>query len=113
MSISKPGDELLNVPENNASLQLSKTFTAFGKELSVGGGANYVDKRLGQRGSNFYLPAYTLVNAFASYEVNEQVQLKLHVHNLFDRKHFTNSYTQIWVQPGEPRSVDLTLTYQL
>lgn len=107
----KKGDALLNVPKNSASLQLGRVFMLAGKTLTFGAGATYVDERLGQRGSDFYLPSYTVVNAFAVYEVSAKLNIKAQIHNVFDRKHFTNSYTQIWVQPGEPRAVDLTATY--
>ncbi|GAA0821847.1 TonB-dependent siderophore receptor [Colwellia asteriadis] len=111
VSIQK-GDELLNIPENSASLQLSKIFSLYDNDLTLGAGATYIDKRLGQRGSDFYLPAYTVVNMFAKYNVSSQIDLKLEVHNAFDKKHFTNAYTQIWVQPGDPRTIDFNLTYQ-
>ncbi|MBE0365497.1 iron complex outermembrane recepter protein [Pseudoalteromonas ulvae UL12] len=107
----KKGDELLNIPQNSASVQISKQLPVFERPLTVGVGANYVDERLGQRGSDFYLPAYTVANMFAKYDVTQQFEVKLQVHNLFDRTYFPNSYTQIWVQPGEPRSVDITLSY--
>ncbi|CAH9052632.1 Metal-pseudopaline receptor CntO [Pseudoalteromonas holothuriae] len=107
----KAGDDLLNIPENAASLQLIKHYKIYDKNMSAGIGFQYVDKRLGQRGSDFYLPSYVVFNLFAEYEVNERWAIKAQVHNAFDRKHYTNSYTQMWVQPGEPRKIQLSTSY--
>ncbi|MFC3032700.1 TonB-dependent siderophore receptor [Pseudoalteromonas fenneropenaei] len=108
----KKGDDLLNIPENTASLQLSQYYTVAGNTLIAGVGVQYVDERLGQRGTDFYLPSYVTANFFASYQLTERWAVKAQVHNLFDRTHFTNSYTQMWVQPGEPRKVLLSTSYQ-
>ncbi len=106
------GDDLLNVPEQSANLQLSQRYLLNGRSFTIGGGLQYVDERLGQRGSDFYLPSYTLANFFAEYEIADRWVVRGKVYNLFDREHFTNSYTQMWVQPGEPRQVQLSISYQ-
>lgn len=108
----KAGDDLLNVPEHAASLQLSQQYDVYGRGLIAGVGLQYVDERLGQRGSDFYLPSYVTFNAFAKYEVSENWAVKAKIHNALDRTHFTNSYSQMWVQPGEPRKVLLSASYQ-
>lgn len=108
----KKGDDLLNIPENSASLQLSQQYTLFNNPLSLGFGVQYIDERLGQRGSEFYLPSYVTFNAFAQYNVNDNWIVSGKIQNAFDREHFTNSYSQMWVQPGEPRKVLLSLSYQ-
>ncbi|RRS09807.1 TonB-dependent siderophore receptor [Pseudoalteromonas sp. J010] len=108
----RKGDDLLNIPENAASIQLRQQYTVYGNTLSAGVGAQYVDERLGQRGSDFYLPSYVTVNLFAEYAISDRWSVKAQVHNAFDREHFTNSYSQMWVQPGEPRKVLLSTSYQ-
>lgn len=108
----KKGDDLLNIPENAASIQLSQQYSVFGNALSAGVGAQYVDERLGQRGTDFYLPSYVTVNLFAEYAISDRWSVKAQVHNAFDRKHFTNSYSQMWVQPGEPRKILVSTSYQ-
>ncbi|AOT07653.1 TonB-dependent siderophore receptor [Pseudoalteromonas luteoviolacea] len=108
----KKGDDLLNIPENSASLQISQDYLISGNALTIGAGLQYVDERLGQRGSDFYLPSYVTANLFANYDINDQWAVKAQVHNAFDRTHFTNSYTQFWVQPGEPRKVLLSTSYK-
>lgn len=109
----KAGDDLLNIPDHAASLQLSQYYRVSGRPLTVGTGLQYVDERLGQRGSDFYLPSYVIANLFAEYDITDRWQVKAQIHNLFDRKHFTNSYTQMWVQPGEPRRIQVSVSYYL
>ncbi|ESP90634.1 TonB-dependent siderophore receptor [Pseudoalteromonas luteoviolacea] len=108
----KKGDDLLNIPEHSASLQLSQYYEVGGNALTVGGGLQYVDERLGQRGSDFYLPSYVTANFFAQYDLSDNWAVKAQVHNAFDRTHYTNSYTQMWVQPGEPRKILVSTSYQ-
>jgi len=109
----RKGDDLLNIPEHSASLQLSQQYSVYDNPLVAGAGFQYVDERLGQRGSDFYLPSYVTFNLFAQYQLSERWSVKATVNNAFDRKHFTNSYTQMWVQPGEPRKVLISTTYKL
>lgn len=108
----RKGDDLLNIPEHSASLQLSQQYSVYDNPLVAGAGFQYVDERLGQRGSDFYLPSYVTFNLFAQYQLSERWSVKAAVHNAFDRKHFTNSYTQMWVQPGDPRKVLISTAYK-
>lgn len=108
----RKGDDLLNIPKHSANLQVSQQHLIFERVLNIGAGMQFVGERLGQRGADFYLPSYVISNAFAEYEVNEKVKTKLQVHNLFDKQYFTNSYTQLWVQPGEPRRIQVSVSYE-
>ncbi|TLY61961.1 MAG: TonB-dependent receptor, partial [Gammaproteobacteria bacterium] len=67
------GTALINVPAHSGNLMLFRDFTFGERILSLGAGANYVDKRLGETGTTFYLPAYTLAKLFASYEMTEKL----------------------------------------
>jgi len=98
------GTALINVPAHSGNLMLFRDFTFGERILSLGAGANYVDKRLGETGTTFYLPAYTLAKLFASYEMTEKLKLSAEVNNLFDRVYYANSYAQLWVNPGAPRT---------
>lgn len=102
----QPGDPLINIPKHQANLLLMKKFDlGTAGKASLGGGVNYVSKRLGETGTNFYLPGYTLVRAMASYEPDESVRLSVNVTNLFDEVYYPASYHRWWVQPGAPRAV--------
>ncbi|MEM6982755.1 MAG: hypothetical protein AAF510_07190, partial [Pseudomonadota bacterium] len=59
----------------------------------------------------YYLPSYTLVNLFATYNVNEDVMVQLNINNMLDKEYYSNSYSAIWTQPGEPVNYKLSLKY--
>jgi catecholate siderophore receptor len=87
-----------NSPTQGAQLRYTPdlTFTSwttyrFAFGLTVGGGARYVDSQFrnsgAAQGAQTYLavnPSYWLVDAMASYDVNESVSLQLNVQNLTD-----------------------------
>lgn len=101
-----PGDPLINIPEHQASLLVTKGFElgSAGK-LTVGGGLNYTSRRLGETATSFYLPGYTLARALVSYEPTENIRIGVDVTNLFDKTYYASSYSQLWVQPGTPRTI--------
>ncbi|MFN3610377.1 MAG: TonB-dependent siderophore receptor, partial [Hyphomonas sp.] len=98
------GSRLLNIPEHSFSLQLAKDIELAGRPLTVGGGLLYVDDRLGETGTAFELPDYTLLRAFVAFSLTDSVTLRAEVDNLTDETWYANSYSQLWVQPGTPRS---------
>ena len=85
------GDELAFTPNFTATLWTTYDVT---KEFTVGGGVQYVsDSWLGRpddafrvikNGTYGKLPDYFLVNVMASYELTENVDLRLNIDNLFD-----------------------------
>lgn len=103
----KPGDPLINIPDHTFNAQLSKTFSVAGRQAKLGGGVQYVGERLGATGTEFYLPDHTLVRAFGEIEVVDNVSLFGTVSNLFDAAWYANSYSQLWVQPGSPRTATI------
>jgi iron complex outermembrane recepter protein len=105
------GTPLINVPAHSGNLLLFRDF-AFGERLlSLGGGVNYVSKRLGETGTTFYLPSYTLVKLFASYEITEQLKVSADVNNLLDKVYYPSSYAQLWINPGAPRTFNIRAQY--
>ena len=115
------GTRLINVPENQFSVQVAKDFDGYGLPLRAGAGALYVGERLGQFGDffgldtqfgEFELPDYLTFRAFAEYEVTEGISARIDVDNIFDEEHFLNSFASLWVQPGAPRSVRGSLAYR-
>ncbi|MEP7350214.1 MAG: TonB-dependent receptor [Sphingorhabdus sp.] len=100
------GDPLINIPKHSANLLVTKGFEIGDSgKFTIGGGVNYISRRLGETASTFYLPSYTLVRALASYEPSEHVRIGVDVTNLFDKTYYASSYSQFWVQPGAPRTV--------
>lgn len=109
----RKGDPLLNIPKNSGNILLTKDFAVGSNKLTIGGGINYVSKRLGETGvTSFQLPAYTLVKLIASYDIGPRVQISGEVNNLFNVHYYPSSYSRLWVTPGEPRAFTARLNYR-
>ena len=106
------GDPLINVPENQLSIQLSKGLSVSNMPVRIGSGLLYVDERLGQTGTDFFLPSYTTVRAFAEIEPVNNLTVRVAVDNLFDKEFYTNSFADVWVEPGAPQRFRLTAAYR-
>ena len=111
------GDELANTPEHSASL-----FTTYRvmPQLSLGGGVYYVGKSFGGNqggagggGNRIYAPAYTRVDLFASYDINDRAALQLNVQNVGDEAYIsrTNGVHHADVAPGRSAILTLNLRY--
>lgn len=105
------GSSLLNIPKQQLSLQLVKSTQLTGKPFQYGGGLLYVDKRNGFFGADFELPSYTIARVFSAYDVSNSLSVRAEIDNLFDETYYTNSFADVWVQPGTPRSVRVSATY--
>ena len=107
----QPGDPLINSPEHQLNLQASQDFELADLPLQLGAGLLYVGDRNGFVGTDFELPDYTTVRAFAQVGGIEGVSLRLDVDNIFDETFYTNSFADVWVQPGDPRRFRVTARY--
>ncbi|WP_085608083.1 MULTISPECIES: TonB-dependent siderophore receptor [unclassified Pseudomonas] len=79
----------------------------------IGAALTYVGDRSGESGSDFELPAYHTVDLLAHYKASDTVTLGLNLNNLFDEKYYERSYSNYWVNPGEPRNFTVSLTLNL
>lgn len=107
------GDPLANTPKNTFSLFTTYRVT---QPLSLGGGAYYVSKTFGGNqggaggGANgVYLPSYWRYDAFASYTVNDRVDVQINVQNLTDERYFTKTNGVHHADPAPGRQAILTL----
>lgn len=100
----RKGDPLLNVPKHSFNAQLAKDFALGDTELRLGAGVQHVGERLGETGTSFTLPDYTLVRLFATWKVTGDIEIFGEVRNLFDKVYYTNSSATLRVQPGAPRT---------
>lgn len=107
----RAGDRLLNIPEHTLSVQLAYSTEMAGHDVRFGGGVLHVSERLGEVGTTFELPDYTLARLFAEAELTEGVRLRVDVDNLFDTTWYSNSFSQLWVQPGTPRNARVTASF--
>lgn len=108
----RKGDPLLNIPRNTASGLVFKDFAVAGSKLTLGGGVQYVGRRVGETATQFFLPAYTLTQVMASFEPTDHIRLAGEVTNLFDVTYYPSSYARVWVAPGNPRQFMLHATYR-
>lgn len=105
------GDPLINSPENQLNIQASKSFSLAGMNAEAGAGLLYTDERLGWTGFDFFLPSYTTARVFGEVNPSERLSVRLDVDNLFDETFYTNSFADVWVEPGAPRRVRLSASY--
>lgn len=107
------GSNLLNIPEHQFSLQLIQKTQLGGRELDLIGGLIYVGERNGFfSDQDFMLPSYTTVRIAAEYELSDSLTVRTEVNNLFDETYYTNSFADVWVQPGSPRSYRVSVDFQ-
>lgn len=107
------GSDLLNVADHQFSLQLTQDLLIGGRNLSVIGGLTYVGDRSGEFGDPaFTLPSYTTVRVAANYDVSEAVAVRVELNNLFDEEFYTNSFADVWVQPGIPQNFRAAVSFR-
>lgn len=108
------GSDLLGIARNSASLMSVYEFQDGALRGSdLGAALNYVGERSGQAGSSFTLPSYSTVDLLAHYKASEEVTVGLNLNNLFNRKYYERAFNSVWVQPGEPRNLSVSLTLNL
>ena len=79
------GSPLINVPAHSGNAMLFEDIPLGEQMFSVGGGVNYVSRRLGETGTTFYLPSYALIKLVASCELTGHFKLSAEINNLLDR----------------------------
>ncbi|HET9628525.1 MAG TPA: TonB-dependent siderophore receptor, partial [Novosphingobium sp.] len=82
------------------------------RKATIGAGVQYIDRRLGETATTYYLPSATLVKLLASVDVTNHIRLNANVDNLFNKRWFANSYAALWTFPGAPRSFKVSATYK-
>ncbi|MEM9335888.1 MAG: TonB-dependent siderophore receptor, partial [Pseudomonadota bacterium] len=107
------GSDLLNIAEQQFSLQLAQQTNIAGKEVTLIGGVTHVGDRSGEFGDpTFRLPSYTTVRVAAAFDVTDSIGLRAEINNLFDEEYYTNSFADVWVQPGAPQNFRLTADFR-
>jgi outer membrane receptor protein involved in Fe transport len=85
----QPGDQIPMVPHNTFKLGGDYSVT---KDFKIGGNLLVVGSQYyAGDGSNQFekLPAYSVVNATASYQITANVQVYMQVNNVFDNRYYT------------------------
>ncbi|AYO53676.1 TonB-dependent siderophore receptor [Acinetobacter wuhouensis] len=108
------GTRLNSVPKNNANISLDyKLIDESNRKAGIGGNVIYVGKRNGTQNDqgNLELPDYTLVNLNAYYQPNAKFRYQLNLNNVFDEKYYVESYSEMWIQPGDPINASLSVQW--
>ena len=108
------GSRILGVAKHSGSLLGVYEFQDGALRGSdLGAAFTYVGNRSGEAGGSFELPAYHTVDLLAHYKATDNVTVGLNLNNLFDEKYYERSYSNYWVNPGEPRNLTVSLTLNL
>ncbi|ULZ43557.1 TonB-dependent receptor [Bordetella pertussis] len=108
------GQDLPNTPRNAFSLWTTYKLVP---QLTVGGGAYYVDKVYGNadNGRNAdgtpkarWVPSYWRFDAMAAYEFNDHLTAQLNVMNIFDKTYYTKAYAAHYAALGTGRAAVLS-----
>lgn len=109
------GKTLANFADNSASLHLKYQATP---KFAFGGTATYESERFtGQpdaaANEDMAVPDYTVVDAFATYNLTRDMKLRLNVDNVFDEDYYLAAYRSgSFTYIGDSRAVRLTLDAQ-
>lgn len=107
------GSGLVNIPRHTLNLTLKQQLDLYGYQNHAGVRLRHVGARPGDAADPDYrLPAYSLVDVFAGTELGDGLDAALYVDNLLDESYIRNSYSALWNQPGEPRNIRASLTYE-
>ncbi|AOW23974.1 TonB-dependent receptor [Sphingomonas melonis TY] len=106
-----PTDRALNVPDHSGTVFALGRFTDDdGRGVSVSAGASYMGDRAGSIERDYVvLPAYLKAKAAVEYAVSPRLTLRAEADNLFDARYAQSSYSRVWIYPGQPRNVRLSL----
>ncbi|MBP7646426.1 MAG: TonB-dependent siderophore receptor [Comamonas sp.] len=118
--VARKGDERVSTltPANQFNLYTSYKLGGAMTGLTLGGGARWQDKTWGTinvptGGKTVHtVQDYWVLDAMARYQFNKHLSASLNIKNLLDKKYYTifsHYSTYTW---GEPRSVNVSMTYK-
>jgi catecholate siderophore receptor len=100
------GNQFANTPQNSYSLW---TAYAILPKFTVGGGAFYTSKVYGNNANTKWVPAYTRIDAMATYVIDKNMTLQLNVQNLTDKVYYNQAYSSHYASIAPGRSAVLAL----
>lgn len=103
---TEEGTDLFNIPEHSANLWSTYQLS---QDWQVGGGLQYIGEY--DNGTTTELDAVTLINAVASWQATDNLNLQLNVNNLTDEKYLLKPRGSRGV-PGTGRSITLTASVE-
>lgn len=110
--VEEKGARLKNIPKHTANLTADYQFNLAGHASGLIANLNYYGKRSANYIDNgTSLPDFTVVNVGGYLQLHPDVRAQLNIENLFDQDYYVSSYTNNWVQPGEPLKATLSLNW--
>ncbi|MCB5190519.1 TonB-dependent siderophore receptor [Methylobacillus arboreus] len=109
-SAANKGKELPGIAKNSASVWTTYSVLP---DLTLGGGAFYVDRVHADPGNSLYVPSYVRWDAMANYKIDDRISLQLNLQNLTDKRYFNQTYTRHFatVAPGRLAFVSLNFKF--
>ncbi|MEH1855143.1 MAG: TonB-dependent siderophore receptor [Nostoc sp.] len=108
-----PGNLLNNVPKNSFNLWTKYEIQSGSlKGLGFGLGLFYIGEREGDLENSFQLPSYVRTDAAIFYKQG-QLRAQLNFRNLFNVDYFESADNILRVYPGEPFTVQGTISWEL
>ncbi|MFA9462422.1 TonB-dependent siderophore receptor [Thiohalorhabdus sp. Cl-TMA] len=108
------GKETTRMPEVQASTWLSHRFRpkTILEGLKAGVGVRYIGKTWGNEANTLRIPSHTVVDASASYALDEDVDLTVDATNILDREYISTCYPSFSAcYYGDERSVTAKMRY--
>jgi len=106
------GNRLRNVPENAINLWTTYEIQSGDLQgLGIGLGLFFAGERQGDLGNTFQLPSYWRTDATIFYE-RDRFRAALNFRNLFDVDYFESAESALRVYPGEPLTVQGTISWE-
>jgi len=108
------GGRLANFADKSLYTQLRYQAT---DKVAFGGAVTYASESyVGQPDSaagDLHTPAYTVVDAFMSYDINNTTNYRINVGNLFDTDYYTAAYRSgSFAYKGDARNIKMTLAFE-
>lgn len=109
-AVGNKGKDLPGVAKNSASVWTTYNVLP---DLTIGGGAFYMDKVYADPGNALYVPSYVRWDAMANYKIDDRISLQLNLQNLTDKRYFNQTYTRHFatVAPGRLAFVSLNFKF--
>jgi len=102
------GNEVPSTPKHSFSFWNTYKLT---QDLTIGGGATYVDSRFGDTANNIEVPEYWRYDAMAAYRVSKNLDLQLNVQNLTDKRYFDQVYGSHYAHVAAGRTALLSTNF--
>jgi len=106
---AQKGNEIPNTPKKSASLWTTYQVLS---DLTIGGGAFYVDKVWGNTANTKWVPSYVRYDAMATYKINQNLDLQLNIQNLTNKEYFDKAYASHYASEAPGRTATMALNFK-